>query len=71
MMPLASVKTGQQCIIKSFACSCDVRMRMINMGFFPGCLIKVMSRMDGTLLVKLGQSRIMIDGCLANQIRVS
>lgn len=70
-MPLALVEIGQQCIVKSFTCSCDVRMRMVNMGFFPGCSIAVKNRINGTVLVQLGQSRLMIDGCLANQIRVS
>ena len=70
-MPLALVNIGQQCILKSFACSCDIRMRMVNMGFVPGCSIAVMSRINGTLLVQVGQSRMMIDCCLANQIQVS
>lgn len=69
-MPLAFVGIGQKCIIKGFACSCDVRMRMVNMGFVPGCLVEVMSRVNGTLLVRVGQSRLMLDCCLATQIQV-
>lgn len=70
-MPLALVTIGTKCVVKSFDCSVAARMRMVNMGFIPGRSIAVMSRINGTLLVQLGQSRIMIDGCLANQIRVS
>jgi ferrous iron transport protein A len=70
-MPLALVKIGEQCIVKNFTCSCDVRMRMVNMGFIPGRSIVVVNRVNGTVLVQLGQSRLMIDGCLATQIRVS
>ena len=70
-MPLALVKTGQKCIVKNFTCSCDVRMRMVNMGFIPGCSIEVMNRINGTLLVRVGQSRLMLDCCLATQIQVS
>lgn len=69
-MPLALAQIGEKCIIKSFACSSDVRMRMVNMGFFPGCLVEVMNRMNGTLLVRVGQSRLMLDCCLATQIQV-
>lgn len=70
-MPLATVAIGKKCIIKGFDCSLETRMRMVNMGFFPGCLIAVMNRINGSLLVQVGQSRLMIDGCLAQQIRVS
>lgn len=69
-MPLALAGIGQKCIIKGFACSCDVRMRMVNMGFIPGCPIEVMSRVNGTLLVRVGESRLMLDSCLATQIQV-
>lgn len=70
-MPLALVEIGKQCIVKGFFCSCDARMRMVNMGFIPGRCIAVMSRMNGTIVVQLGTSRLVIDGCLANQIQVS
>ncbi|WP_378954179.1 ferrous iron transport protein A [Pelosinus sp. sgz500959] len=69
-MPLALVGIGQKCIVKGFACSCEVRMRMVNMGFIPGSLVEVMSRVNGTLLVRVGQSRLMLDCCLATQIQV-
>jgi len=70
-MQLALAEVGRKCIIKSFACSCDVRMRMMTMGFFPGCPVEIMGRMNGTLLVRIGQSRLMLNCCLANQIHVS
>ena len=70
-MPLAFVGVGQKCIIKGFACSSDVRMRMVNMGFIPGCLIEVINRINGTLLIKVGESRLMLDCCLAHQIQVN
>ena len=69
-MTLALALIGKKCIIKDFACSCTMRMRMVNMGFVPGCAVEVMSRMNGTLLVRIGQSRLMLDGCLATQIQV-
>ena len=70
-MPLALVTIGQQCTVKSFTCSGEVRMRMVNMGIIPGRSIAIMNRINGALLVQFGQSRLMIDCCLANQIRVS
>jgi len=69
-MPLASALIGQKCIIKSFADTCDIRMRMVNMGFVPGRSVEVMNRMNGTLLVRVGQTRLMLDCCLATQIQV-
>jgi len=70
-MPLTLALIGQKCIIKSVACSCDIRMRMVNMGFVPGRPVEVMNRMNGTLLVRVGQSRLMLDCCLATQIQVN
>jgi len=69
-MPLALALIGQKCIVKSFACSCDMRMRMVNMGFIPGRAVEVMSRMNGALMVRIGESRLMLDCCLATQIQV-
>ena len=70
-MPLALASIGQKCIIKSFACSCDIRMRMVNMGFVPGRVVEVMNRINGTLLVRVGESRLMLNCCLATQIHVN
>jgi len=69
-MPLACAQIGQKCTIKGFACSCNVRMRMVNMGFIPGSCIEVMNRINGTLVVRVGQSRLILDCCLATQIQV-
>lgn len=69
-MPLALVEIGQKCIVDSFACSCDMRMRMVNMGLIPGRSVEVMNRMNGTLLVRVGESRLVLDCCLATQIQV-
>lgn len=69
-MRLALAEVGRKCMIKSFSCPCDVRMRMMNMGLIPGFPVEIMSRMNGTLLVRSGESRLMLDGCLANQIEV-
>ena len=69
-MPLASALIGQSCIIKGFACCCAMRLRMVNMGFIPGRSVQVMNRINGALLVRVGESRLMLDCCLANQIQV-
>ena len=69
-MPLALALIGQKCIVKSFACSCDMRMPMVNMGFIPGRSVEIMSRMSGTLLVRVGECRLILDRCLATQIQV-
>ena len=69
-MPLTLVAIRQKRIIKSFACACDMRMRMVNMGFISGRSVEIMSRMSGTLLVRVGESRLMLDCCLATQIQV-
>jgi len=69
-MPLALASIGQKCIIKNFTCSCDTRMRMVNMGIFPGRPVEIMSRLNGALLVRVGESRLMMDCCLATQVQV-
>lgn len=69
-MPLVFAGIGQKCIIGDFTCSYEMRMRMVNMGLVPGCSVEIMNRINGTLLVKVGQSRIMLESCLAHQIRI-
>jgi ferrous iron transport protein A len=46
-------------------------MRMVNMGLFPGCPIEILNSMNGTLLLKVGSARVMLEKCLAHQIHVS
>jgi ferrous iron transport protein A len=68
---LVLARIGQKCIIKKFSCSCEIRMRMVNMGLFPGCPIEILNCMNGTLLLKVGSSRVMLESCLAREIHVS
>jgi ferrous iron transport protein A len=70
-MPLVLARIGQKCVIKNFSCSCDIRMRMVNMGLFPGCPIEILNSMNGTLLLKVGSARVMLESCLAREIHVS
>jgi len=69
-MRLATAEIGKKCMIKSLCCPCDMRVRMMNMGFVPGCPVELMSRINGTLLVKVGSTRMMLDCCLADQIQI-
>lgn len=70
-MPLVFARIGQKCIIKGFSCSCEMRMRMVNMGLFPGCAVEILHSFNGTLLLKVGNARLMLENCLARQIRIS
>lgn len=70
-MPLVLARVGQKCTIKKFACSCDTRMRMVNMGLFPGCSIEILNSINGALLLKVGEARIMLERCLAHKIYVN
>ncbi|SFL79255.1 FeoA family protein [Pelosinus propionicus] len=70
-MPLVFARIGQKCIIKDFSCSCEIRMRMVNMGLFPGCPIEILNSINGTLLLKVGSARVMLEKYLAHQIHVS
>jgi ferrous iron transport protein A len=70
-MPLVLARVGQKCTIKKIACSCDERMRMVNMGLFPGCSIEILNSINGALLLKVGGARIMLERCLAHQIFVN
>lgn len=70
-MPLVFARVGQKCTLEKFACSCNTRMRMVNMGLFPGCSIEVLNSLNGSLVLKVGGARIMLERCLAHQIYVN
>lgn len=69
-MPLVWANMGQQCKIESIALTPERRMRIVNMGLAPGCMVQVLNRCADKLIVKVGETRVVLECGLAQQIHV-
>jgi len=45
-------------------------MCMVDMGMIPGCSIEVLNRIHEAVVVKISQSEMRLESCLAHQIHV-
>ncbi len=67
---LSEAQVGDRLWIAGYQ-SKDGTNRLIGMGLAPGMEIRVLQNLAGNWLVGIGESRIGIDGTVAQQIRVS
>ncbi len=49
----------------------ETHRRLENMGFVPGSEVTVISKINGNLILKIKDSRVAVDGKLANHIMIS
>lgn len=70
LMALANAHSGDQLWIAGYE-SKDGINRLVGMGLAPGMAIKVLQNLAGNVVVGVGDSRIGIDGAMAQRILVS
>ncbi len=70
VMALAKAQVGDRLWIAGYE-SKDVINRLVGMGLAPGMAIEVVQNLAGNLLIAAGESRIAIDGGMAQRILVS
>lgn len=69
-MPLSMVKEGEPTIIKKVGGKEDTRKFLENLGFVTGSTVTVISKIAGNMIVNIKDSRVAIDGSMANKIVV-
>lgn len=70
MMPLSYAETGEELIIKRLTGKPEMKTHLEHLGFVPGALVTVMSRVSGNLIVKIKESRLAISEETAQRIMV-
>lgn len=69
-MPLTMMKTGESCSIKRVGGKEEVRRFLESLGFVEGSNVKVVSEINGNVIVNIKESRVAISKEMANKIMV-
>lgn len=70
MMPLSMAGTGEENIIKKVGGKEETRRFLEGLGFVTGGSVKVVSEINGNLIVNVKDSRVAIGRDMANKIMV-
>lgn len=70
MMPLTIAKEGELNIIRRIGGAADTKRFLANLGFVENAEIRVVSKINGNLIVNIKDSRVALDGEMARHIIV-
>lgn len=70
MMPLSMISSGESGVIKRISGRDDTKRFLNNLGFVEGGSIRVISKVEGNIIVSIMDSRIAIGKNMANKIMV-
>ena len=70
MMPLNLANAGETQIIRKIGGNPEVRKHLENLGFTVGGEIRIVSSLEGNLIVKVKESRVAVSDELARKIMV-
>ncbi len=71
MFPLTMAKAGETVQIRKISGRDEVRQHLAELGFVVNSDVRVISELDGNLIVLLRGSRIALDKTMANRILIS
>ena len=70
MIPLSCSVPGEESVIRRIGGSPEVRKHLENLGFTVGGIVKVITMLNGSVIVKVRESRIAIDEGMARKIMI-
>ena len=70
MMPLVLASEGEENIIKKFGGSAEVKKHLENLGFVVGGNVKVVTTVNGNLIVNVKEARVAISREMAQRIMI-
>ena len=70
MMPLSYANPGENITIKKVGGSPEVKKHLENLGFVVGGDVSVISTLNGTVIVKIKETRVAISDEMARKIMV-
>ena len=70
MMPLSYAAPGEESVIRRIGGSPEVKKHLENLGFVVGGSVKVVTSLNGNVIVKVKESRVAIDEEMARKIMV-
>ena len=70
MMPLNYAVPGEETVIRRIGGSPEVRKHLEDLGFTVGGSVKVVAALNGSLIVKVRETRVAISDGMARRIMV-
>ena len=70
MMPLSYANPGEETVIRRIGGSPEVKKHLENLGFVVGGNVKVITALNGNVIVKVKESRVAIDEEMARKIMI-
>ena len=70
MMPLSYATPGEEAIIRRIGGSQEVKKHLENLGFVVGGSVKVITTMNGNVIVKVKEARVAISQEMAQKIMI-
>lgn len=70
MMPLSMISSGESGVINRISGGDDTKRFLNNLGFVEGGSVRVISKVEGNIIVSIMDSRIAIGKNMANKIMV-
>ncbi len=70
MIPLSYATPGEEFVIRRIGGSPEVRKHLENLGFVAGGSVKVITALNGSVIVKVKESRVAIDEEMARKIMI-
>ncbi len=70
MMPLSYAAPGEDQVIRKVGGSPEVKKHLENLGFVVGGSVKVITALDGNIIVKVKEARVAINDEMARKIMI-
>ena len=70
MIPLSYATPGEEFVIRRIGGNPEVRKHLENLGFVAGGSVKVITALNGSVIVKVKESRVAIDEEMARKIMI-
>ncbi len=70
MIPLSYATPGEEFVIRRIGGSPEVKKHLENLGFAAGGSVKVITALNGSVIVKVKESRVAIDEGMARKIMI-
>lgn len=70
MMPLSYAAPGEESVIRRIGGSPEVKKHLENLGFVVGSSVKVITALNGSVIVKVKEARVAINDDMARKIMI-
>ncbi len=69
-MPLSYADPGEESVIRKIGGSSEVKKHLENLGFTVGSSVKVITALNGNVIVKVREARVAISDEMARKIMI-